>query len=262
MGILKKWKNRNAARKFSADQLELLKSQPRFIAGTIEYDGKAFNYHDAQCFYDSYQEILHDEMYRFDTNHKNPVIIDCGANMGVSVLFFAKAYPQANIIAFEPEEEIYDILEKNIKTYGLENINLHKKAVWTSETTLEFFTDHGMGGSVENVYRKQIPTLVKTVRLADFLQQPVSLLKMDIEGAEYDVLKDCEQYFQNIENMFVEYHSFDKKEQHLDDLLSMLKKAGFRYHLRQSFSRKKPFIDRKKVCENIDMAINVFAYRS
>ena len=262
MGIFTRFKNRHKApRNFSEEQLETLKTQPRWIRGTINYKGHDFFYHDAQCFYDSYQEIIVDEMYRFITNNPLPVIIDCGANMGVSVLFFATAYPGAKVIAFEPEEEIFEVLQKNKDSYNLTNVVLNKNAVWDSETTLEFFTDHGMGGSVANTFKRQKPAIVKTVRLADFLQTAVAMLKIDIEGAEYTVLKDCEPYFKNIENIFVEYHSFEKDVQHLDEILAMFKKNGFRYHLRQSFSRTKPFIDKKNICENMDMAINVFAYK-
>ncbi len=262
MGIFTRYKNRKKPpRKFSEEQLEELKTQPRWIRGSIGYADHDFHYHDAQCFYDSYKEILDDEIYRFNTTHANPLIIDCGANMGVSVLFFAKEYPTARIIAFEPEEEIFEVLEKNVESYHFANVTLEKKAVWNSETTLEFFTDHGMGGSVENTFKRQKPAIVQTVRLADYLQEPVALLKLDIEGAEYTVLKDSEPFLKNVENIFVEYHSFEEKEQHLDDILDMFKKSGFRYHLRQSFSRKKPFIDDNNICENMDMAINVFAYR-
>lgn len=262
MGYFTRFKNKHKApKKFSEEQLEELKTQPRWVRGSIQFEGHDFYYHDAQCFYDSYQEIIDDEIYRFNTKQEQPVIIDCGANMGVSVLFFAKEYPTAKIIAFEPEEEIFDILQKNKESYQFSNVELNKKAVWDSETTLEFFTDHGMGGSVENTFKRQKPAIVQTVRLADFLQTPVAMLKLDIEGAEYTVLKDCEPYFKNVENIFVEYHSFEKKEQHLEELLSMFKKNGFRYHLRQSFSRKRPMVDKNNICENMDMAINVFAYR-
>lgn len=262
MGILKKLKYRlTAPDVFKLENLERLKKSPRFIAGKIELDGHDFHFHDGQCFYDTYEEVISGEMYRFQTSSQNPVILDCGANMGVSVFYFATQYPSATIHAFEPEQPIFDVLQKNKDAFGWPNVHLHQKAVWTSETTLEFFTDKGMGGSVENSFSKQAPVKVQTVRLADYLEAPVAMLKMDIEGAEYTVLKDCAHLLKNVENIFVEYHSFAEKEQHLDDLLTLFKQNNFRYHLRQSFSRKRPMVDKNRICENIDMAINVFAYR-
>jgi FkbM family methyltransferase len=243
------------------DKIEELKPLPHGIPGGIDIYSHRFFFHDARCFYDSYLEILRDEIYKFRSRTDKPLIIDCGANMGVSILYFAKEFPQARIIAFEPEEDIYAMLEKNIASFRLTNVELHKKAVWDSETVLEFTTDHGMGGSVTNTFSNQAPVKVQTVKLANYLQQPVDFLKLDIEGAEYTVLKDCEPYLKNIQNIFVEYHSFVNKEQKLEEILEMLKRAGFRYHLKQSFSQQRPFVDRLLACENMDMAITIFAYR-
>jgi FkbM family methyltransferase len=245
----------------SVDRISDLRYCQTGQRGRVRLGENYFHFHEALSLYVSYQEILEDKIYAFKADTVNPLIIDCGANMGVSVLFFSQHYPGATIHAFEPEAPIYEILEQNVRNYGLTNVTLHQKAVWTSETTLQFFTDKGMGGSVENVYKNQKPVEVATVRLADFLQQPVDLLKLDIEGAEYAVLKDCELWLKNVKNLFVEYHSFINKEQKLEEILAMLKEAGFRYHLRQSFSRARPFVDSELSCENMDMSINVFAYR-
>jgi FkbM family methyltransferase len=200
-------------------------------------------------------------MYEFETESAKPYIIDCGANLGLSVYYFSKLYPTAEIVAFEPEEAIFNVLDANLKTYQLKNVTAYKKAVWDSETTLEFFTDKGMGGSVTNVFSKQKPTLIETLMLSSFMNKKVDMLKMDIEGAEYTVLKSCAHLLKNVQHLFVEYHSFINKPQQLDDLLLLLKNAGFRYHLKESFSMKRPFIERNYACENMDMAINVFAYR-
>ncbi len=248
-------------RNFTALELSDMKAQPACVNGLVEFEGKLFQFHDAASFYVTHKEIFVDKIYEYISKTENPIILDCGANMGLSVLFFAKHYPNATIIAFEPEEPIYNILKRNVEAYGLQNVTLHKKAVWYEETTLQFFTDKGMGGSIANVYTNQEPTLVETIIMSDFLKEKVDFLKMDIEGAEYKVLKSCGALLQNVENIFVEYHSFINEEQHLDDLLLLLKQSGFRYHLKQSFSRTTPFTDRFLACENMDLAINIFAYR-
>ena len=224
--------------------------------------GQPFHYHDAESFYVTYKEIVVDEIYKFHTSNPNPTIIDCGANMGLSVLYLSQLYPQAHIIAFEPEAAIFDVLQKNVQQFASgRKVDLYKKAVWDSETTLQFFTDHGMGGSVE-AKQAQTPIKVGTVRLADYLQTPVDFLKVDIEGAEYTVLKSCEPYLKNVNYIFVEYHSYTTKEQKLEEILSMLKSNGFRYHLKQSHSLPRPFIDRAAGGSGtMELAINVFGYK-
>jgi FkbM family methyltransferase len=252
---------KNKTKNFDISQIEKMSRQRFGVKGFIDMGGSKFQFHDAGSFYVTYEEIIKEKIYQFNTSSENPVIIDCGANMGLSVLYFSTTYPSAKIIAFEPEKEIFDILQNNVTAYQLKNVTLYQKAVWDEETSLEFFSDKGMGGSVTNVYKNQQPVSVQTVVLADYLHQKIDFLKIDIEGAEYKVLKSCGALLQNVENIFVEYHSFINTEQHLDDLLLLLKQNGFRYHLRQSFSRKNPFTDTLLACENMDMAIAIFAYR-
>lgn len=247
---------------FKNDELEQLLQMPRNIEGQFMINEKPFLFHDGLSFYMTYKEIIATEIYAFSSKTEKPFIIDCGANLGLSIYFFASAYPNATILAFEPDEAIYKVLEKNKNTFNLQNVTLYKKAVWDSETVLKFYTDNGMGGTTENIYSNQIPTEIETLRLANFLDKKVDMLKIDIEGAEYTVLKDCVPFLKNVENIFVEYHSFINKEQHLEDILQLLKDSGYRYHLKESFSRQRPFLDTTLGCETMDMAINIFAYRN
>jgi hypothetical protein len=152
-------------------------------------------------------------------------------------------------------------LEKNILNYNLNNVKLYKNAVWIEEKELKFYTDNGMGGRLGYEYKEQDYKLIKALRLKDFLNKKIDFLKIDIEGAEYAVLKDCQDSLKNVDNIFVEYHSDINEHQHLDDVLKILKNTGFRYHLKESFSRKSPFINSQIVCERFDLAINIFAYR-
>lgn len=243
------------------DQVDALKQYVRMKPGKMELYGLPFQFHDSMCFLDSYQEIFQEQIYKFNSSNPHPYIIDCGANMGVSVLYLARLFPSAKILAFEPEEGIFSILKANVEQFGLNQVTLIPKAVWDSETTLQFTSDHGMGGSVENVFSTEKAVTIETVRLADYLNQPVDFLKLDIEGAEYTVLKDCAHLLHNVQHLFVECHSFINKKQQLHEVLQLLQDSGYRYHLKQSFSQHSPFTDRVLACENMDMAINVFAYR-
>jgi FkbM family methyltransferase len=230
--------------------------------GEIFLFKKKFYYHHGLAFYDTYREIFENNIYEFKTKKSKPIIIDCGANMGLSVLYFSKKYPDAEIMAFEPDETVFPFFEKNIHSHNIKNVELFKKAIWIEESELKFYTDNGLGGRVGVEYENQTPKIIKSVRLKDFLNRPIDMLKMDIEGPEYLILKDCEDLLFNIDHIFIEYHSFYDEEQHLDDLLNILKRQGFRYHLKESFSRKRPFMDNILVNEKFDMAINVFAYKN
>ncbi|OQB29172.1 MAG: 2-O-methyltransferase NoeI [Bacteroidetes bacterium ADurb.Bin174] len=233
------------------------------VSGEVVLFDRNFSFHHKGSYLDTYSEIFNKQIYKFNPRSEKPIIIDCGANMGLSLLYFSLNYPNAKIFAFEPDNTVLPFLEKNIKSFGMKNVQLFKKAVWNNNEILKLYTDGGMGGSVVNNYNEnQVPIEIEAIRLLDFIGDlHVDLLKMDIEGSEYGVIKDCESKLNQIDNLFVEYHSFIDREQKLDEILLLLKNNGFRYHLSQSYSRNSPFIDKDLVCESFDMAINIFAYK-
>jgi FkbM family methyltransferase len=235
---------------------------PAFKVGTANVFDKPFKFHDGKNFVSTYKELFKDRIYQFKPSNTDRTILDCGANMGLSVLFFASNYPEHRIIAFEPDPSIFKILQENVETFGLENVTLHERAVWDKEETLTFFTDRGMGGRVENAYAGQQPELVKTVRLRDFIKPGVDFLKIDIEGAEGVVMADCKDKLSIANHIFFEYHNDITKSQTLHELLGLVKDQGFHYYIKESFTRDKPFTDSRLVCEVFDMAINVFCYKN
>ena len=68
---------------------------------------------------------------------------------------------------------------------------------------------------------------VSTVRLRDYLAQRVDMLKLDIEGAETDVMLDVSDRLRDVHNIFVEYHSFADRPQRLDELTRRAAQTGF-----------------------------------
>lgn len=84
-------------------------------------------------------------------------------------LYFSRLYPNAQILAFEPDEPVLSFLERNIQSQNIQNVELLRKAVWTKEAELSFYTDNGLGGRVGIEYNNQTPTKIKSVRLRDFL---------------------------------------------------------------------------------------------
>ena len=233
-------------------------------AGITQLFGKSFHYHHESSFENTYAEIFKKGIYNFRTTRDRPLIIDCGANMGLSLLFFTRQFPDATIEAFEPDISVLGVLETNMRTYEMNQVTLHKKAVWIKNESLQFFTNEGMGGRLKHDYStERAPADVKAIRLKDFIgNRVVDFLKIDIEGAEVDVITDIEEKLPQIGHIFLEYHSPVSGEQKLEQVLNLFKRNGFRYHLSESFAQKQPFIDRVMVDEMFDMCINIFAYRA
>lgn len=242
------------------NEIERIASSPRFVMGSTCILGKPFKYHDGASFAVTYKELFVEKIYQFNPSQNARTIIDCGANMGLSVLYFALNYKGHTVIAFEPDEDLFNILQENVSTFQLKNVKLFNKAVWDEEATLRFYTDGGMGGRVQNAYVSQKPRLIEAISLSDFLTSDVDFLKIDIEGAEDRVLKSCRAKLKNVKHIFFEFHSNIRKKQTLHELLQMLQEEGFHYHIKESAARRRPFVDKDLICEAYDMAINVFCY--
>lgn len=220
-----------------------------------------FPYHP-YWFRHSYREIFEEQVYRFESANPQPLIIDCGSNIGLSIIYFAKQHPGARIISFEPDKDIYKLLQENISTFDIQGqVELRNEAVWTEQTVLRFHSTGGMGGSIQTDDTVKDNTIeVNAVRLKDFLNTKVDFLKIDIEGPEIDVLEDCYSQLHLVENIFVEYHCSKGEEQRLDRLLRLLTDCGFRYYIRQAYENLTfPYI--QKHGEYMDVQLNIFGFR-
>lgn len=268
MGLRKSYKrliNKLALKRVNGNSIELelqrIKLYPTFKIGSTSIFGKPFKFHDSGSFLATYTELFGHGIYEFKPSATARTILDCGANMGLSVLYFSMNYPQHKIIAFEPDEKIFNILRENVNTFGLSNVELHQKAVWTKVDTLKFYTDGRLGGRINEELGQQEPVIIESVPLLDFLSEDVDFLKLDIEGAEDEVLRYCGDKLSYAKHIFFEYHNNIHKEQTLHELLDLVRKNGFHYYIKESGTRVKPFVDQNLICESYDMALNVFCYR-
>jgi FkbM family methyltransferase len=117
---------------------------------------------------------------------KKPLIVDCGANIGVSVLWFSARYPEAHIVAIEPAPDNFALLRRNCLDL---DVDLRNVGIGAVDGTANLSTASGTGyGYRTNLSGDGLPT--KILSLGTILaSKPAScytpfLLKVDIEGAE------------------------------------------------------------------------------
>ena len=104
---------------------------------SIRLFGKDLHFINATELLHGLKEIFVDEIYKQELPAQ-PYIIDCGANIGLSVIYMKRRHPDAEILAFEPDEENFLLLTKNIQSFGFENVHLKKEAVWIEDKILNF----------------------------------------------------------------------------------------------------------------------------
>lgn len=218
------------------------------------------------CYMQCIMEIFCDNIYRFTSKTTTPLIIDCGANIGLGIIYFKQLYPQAKVIAFEADAEIAKLCQYNIDQFKYNDVELHNAAIWHEDTTLTFLPNNSLGGKV--VKEEDISEMyaVKALDLNRYVANRVDFLKIDIEGAEVSLLNGIKDNLHNVEIMFVEYHSTVGEPQQLDVLLKIILDAGFRYYIKEAYPlMPHPFIDKEnkaKFAQGVfDLQLNIFCYR-
>jgi FkbM family methyltransferase len=244
----------------TAKERRRLKCLPRYVAGTSDLLGKSCGFVDALTFRIMYDEFFVREAYRFRARTETPLILDVGSNIGLSVIYFKKLYPKSRIVAFEPDPTIFAALSMNCESFGLEGVELVQKAVWDIETTLQFWQEGSLAGRIaEGQAESNIS--VPTCRLRSYLSQPVDFLKVDVEGAEVRILRDCADLLPQVGNIFVEHHSFEGMPQDIEVIVSLLRSAGFRLYFEAASDAPQPLLTRQVVC-GMDVQTNIYGFRS
>jgi FkbM family methyltransferase len=237
-----------------------LQSLPRYTKGHTYFEELKIHFTDIASFRYSQIEIFKDEIYAFPSRSKSPKIIDCGANIGLSTLFFALKYPKAEIISFEADPVTFQTLQLNIDQLKNTDIKLFQKAVWTAESKLLFNPDGADGGkllSSQNAKSNSIE--IDSIDLSTYLQEPVDMLKMDIEGAEKKVIPHCKDLLRNVQNLFIEYHGCYEDHDSLVNILNILQNTGFTYRLSEVCKLPKNFYLLKNSPKSKATQYNIFA---
>ena len=164
----------------------------------------------------TFHQVFLDEEHAIDLDTAPQTICDLGANVGLASIYFANRFPNAKIIAIEPERENFLQLKANTAAY--ENIEIIHGAAWPRDTNLSIVnTDKG-----SNAFQVKETTIEEEVDcvgisiptiLENFAKNRIDLLKMDIEGSELDLFADQESlqnWITKIGVLMVELHDRDR----------------------------------------------------
>jgi FkbM family methyltransferase len=240
-------------------ELDRVRKQPRYTPGRTTLFGRPIEYVDSSSYFFLHEEIFEQEVYAFKTASANPLIIDGGANIGLSVIYFKRLFPAARVVAFEADPIVGEVLKRNLATQEIHDVEVRHEALWTCDTELTFQREGADGGRIG--LPSESTVRVPAVALSRYLDEPVHFLKLDIEGAEYEVLESCRDRLGMVDKAFIEYHSKAGEPQQLSELLGLLKDTGFRcYVTAPSVFSPRPFI-KTRTYNGFDMVVNIYAIR-
>lgn len=202
--------------------------------------GLSFSFaHEAE-FASIHRNVFVDREYRFDADTPTPFVIDGGAHIGVGVLFFKWCYPGARVVAFEPNPDVFALLERNVRRNGLTDVRLVNAALAGTTGEIDFYAQRGTcrertwgGAAVRNRWLELDPAASRTirvpaVRLSAYVDRPVDLLKLDVEGLEAEVLAEAEPVLHRVRSIVLEFHgSSTNPSNSLERVLGVLARSGF-----------------------------------
>lgn len=207
---------------------------------TLKRNNLIFHFYNHEEFEALWKEIFEKEDYKIDLGKPDPYILDVGAHIGMATIYFKTLYPKAKILAFEPNPSTAKLLRLNVEANNLKGVTVIEAAVWKEEGEVALYVDTTSASPwtwgdslVENLWGSKIPPTpikVKSVRLSSYLDQPVDLLKLDIEGVEEDVVRECLGKLSVVKNLILEYHGTPKTNPHnrFEEIVRILDGAGFK----------------------------------
>ncbi|WP_461088716.1 FkbM family methyltransferase [Spirosoma gilvum] len=197
-----------------------------------------------------FQEVFVEGDYFFEHSNNSPQIIDCGANIGMSILYFKKLYPKCKIIAFEPNPFTFELLCKNMTENNLTDVSLYNVALANNVEPLDFYLSDDLGtlhGSLFTGRGGEKKYTVQTARLSSFITDEIDVVKIDVEGAESQILADLQanRKLPLPSKYLLEYHHLMNKSDipHLSDFLKPFEETGYSYNIRTKYKYLGQFQD-------------------
>ncbi|MEI2580245.1 FkbM family methyltransferase [Scytonema sp. PRP1] len=166
-----------------------------------------------------YQIFIFREYSCIDDLTEAKIIIDAGANVGYSSIYFLKKYPNAQIIAVEPDHENFNICQKNLSGYK-ERVSVIQSGIWSHRTALKVCNEDSrekcsiqvkecQEGESPDIYAIDIDTLLKKYNLTT-----IDLLKIDIEGSESVIFsKNYQNWLEKVKNIVIELHGTECEQE-------------------------------------------------
>lgn len=195
-------------------------------------------YENTDEFYELKKEIFGENCYYIELEKEDPVIVDLGAHIGMTVIYFKMLFPKSQIIAFEPIEANFALLKKNIDENQLENVELVQAVVAPKSGILRIQEPVGEGawksgaGIIPKGW-KGIQTnqeiRVEAVGIQEIISQKIDIMKMDIEGMEYEVIRNMGPNIRNIKNLLIEVHP--RKDHRIEEIQKILMQNGFKLEI-------------------------------
>jgi FkbM family methyltransferase len=188
----------------------------------------ATNISDLEELDPNYERRSFNEVIRVLSTKEGAVFIDVGAHIGRYSFVLAKLFPNAKVIAIEPNPEAYQALIKGIKANGLRNVTALNIALSDFDGVAHLYIKRGTAISslvegdnsfkIIDVPAKRLDTVMEELGI-----NKVDIIKIDVEGAEFHVIKGAVNTIKKYKPVLI----IEIRERNLYDVISLLGTLGY-----------------------------------
>ena len=190
------------------------------------------NKSDSIAFFEVFFLNTNDYLNEFTIKEKD-IVVDIGAHIGYYSLYSSTKVKNGRVFAFEPFEESFEILIKNLELNQITNVVTQNMGVShkSGSATLYLKKDFSIGNSIYQNTGTSSTVNIKTISLRDIIEnnnlQKINILKLDCEGAEYEILLNLDNaILKKIDKIVAEIHP-NIKNFKINDLSEFLLSNNF-----------------------------------
>tara|TARA_B110000046_G_scaffold34000_1_gene36635 strand:+ start:5751 stop:6476 length:726 start_codon:yes stop_codon:yes gene_type:complete len=198
---------------------------------------KLKSYYKQSVFNYLLKEIFEEEIYRFSTKSTTPIILDIGANVGLTCLYFKELFPNSNVIAYEPDSNSFECLKLNLN--GLE-VQLHQAAISNIKGDKKLYTASTVNNNlpIASLYKNEYSSLeveVNVVNITSVVSQFdfIDFCKIDVEGEESNIVEGLvkSKLLKIVNEFVIEYHFWIKQKYSFEELIATFIANDYKFKL-------------------------------
>ena len=161
------------------------------------------------------------------------VVVDIGAHIGAFAVRASRLAHRGQVFAYEASRKNYAVLKENRQLNGLENLHIENSAVSDRRGRMPFYTPAQNGGlgsllQTTSIFMEAVQAIPFADIIAEHGIEQIDFLKLDVEGAEYDILLNCpDETLAKVRRVVMEYHEFKGDKRNHQDLVNLLNSQGF-----------------------------------
>ena len=229
--------------RFSAEDFININNKKGLGCYKTEFIKKELSYYNPLSLLSQNKEIFENEIYKFRSNKKDPIIYDIGADIGLSLIYFKRIFPLSKIIAIEHDKSRLKFLQHNVYSFGMKNVDLQNYLIPKGENCL--LTSNNLFNNLDTKIK------VSQIELKGLNPGSIDYLKVSSRENINLIIKDNPDFIKNTKLIFLEYSYKKNNTKELTNIINYLSEYNFDCEINQRVVPEKEKLKDSEIKVNI-----------